>query len=140
MYLPEWVQGFKEPKTEIRLIKGTFYKYAVAYQYNSEKKRTDKITKQLLGKITPESGFVPSDKYLLKEKAVQIPPVDIKTYGVFRLFKTFLSDDLESLQSLFSPDISQVLLSIAMMRFAHQCPLKRIPDYMHTIFVQENGQ
>jgi len=128
MYLPEWVQGFKEPKTEIRFIKGAYYKYAVEYKYNPEKKRTDKITKQLLGKITQDKGFVPSDKYLLKEKMVQISPVDIKTYGVYHLFKTLLSDDLQSLQSLFAPEVSQALLSVAMMRFAYQCPLKRIPN------------
>ena len=44
MYLPDWVQQFKEPRTEIRLIKGTYYKYEVRYQYSKEKKRTEKKT------------------------------------------------------------------------------------------------
>lgn len=130
MYLPKWVQEFKEPRTEIRNIKGGYYKYAVEYKYNPQKKRTDKITKQLLGKITQDKGFIPSDKYLLKEKAFQVSPVDIKTFGVYNLFTSLLSEDLESIKTLFSPEVSQTLLSIAMMRFAYQCPLKRIP-YLH---------
>lgn len=69
MYLPEWAQKFKEPKTEIRIIGGHCYKYQVEYRYNKEKKRTDKITIGLLGKITEQDGFIPSDKHLLKEQA-----------------------------------------------------------------------
>lgn len=130
MYLPEWVQKFKEPKTEIKIINGTFYKYAVEYKYNAEKKRTDKITIHLLGKISETEGFVVSDKHTLKERAAQIPRVDIKTYGIYKLFTSLLSDDLEDLLLLFDPDISHILLSIAMMRFAYQCPLKRIP-FLH---------
>ena len=130
MYLPEWVQKFKEPKTEIRIIKGSFYKYAVEYKYNSDKKRTDKITKHLLGKITQDKGFIPSDKYLLKERVNQIPSVDIKTYGVYNLFTSLLADDLKSLLLLFDADTSQTLLFTAMMRFAYQCPIKRM-SYLH---------
>ena len=79
MSLPAWVQKFKEPKTEIRYIKGTYYKYAVAYRYNAEKKRTDKITLELLGKITEQGGFVPSPKKVIKDGANSLPVVDIKT-------------------------------------------------------------
>ena len=43
MALPEWVLKFKEPKTEIKAIKGEYYKYAVEYKYSTQKKRTDKI-------------------------------------------------------------------------------------------------
>jgi hypothetical protein len=131
MYLPEWVQKFKEPRTEIKKIKGGFYKYAVEYKYNSDKKRTDKITKHLLGKITETEGFVPSDKYSLQEKVLQIPRVDIKTFGVFKLFSSLLAEDLPSLLALFPAEISETLLSISMMRFAYQSPLKRIP-YLHS--------
>ena len=83
MYLPLWVQKYKEPRTEIRKIKNTYYKYAVGYKYNPEKKRTDKITKELLGKIMEQEGFVPSPKHVIKQKNVQIPVGDIKTYGVY---------------------------------------------------------
>ena len=130
MSLPNWVLAYKEPKTEIRFIKGGYYKYAVEYKYNSEKGRTDKITKGLLGKLIEDKGFIPSEKNSLKEKSYQIPRVDIKIYGLFKLFCELLAEDLNSLLLLFDVDIVHSLLSIAMMRFAYQCPLKRIP-YLH---------
>ena len=68
MYLPEWVQNFKEPRTEIKKVGGHFYKYQVEYRYNKQKKRTDKVTVGLLGKITEQDGFVPSEKHLLKKR------------------------------------------------------------------------
>jgi len=130
MSLPQWVLPFKERKTEIKLVSGGYYKYAVEYKYNPEKKRTDKITKQLLGRITEENGFVVSDKLSLKNKADQPPKVDIKTYGLYRLFRLLLADDLNSMLNLFNADISETLFSVSMMRFGYQCPLKRIP-YLH---------
>ena len=130
MSLPIWVHKFKEPKTEIRYIKGTYYKYAVEYRYNPEKKRTDKITLELLGKITEPGGFVPSVKKVIKD-SVNIPiVVDIKTYGVYNLFCSLLAEDCGSLLSLFPEAISQTLLTVAMMRFAYQHPIKRMP-YQH---------
>lgn len=72
MALPEWVLKFKEPKTEIKKIKGGYYKYALEYKYNTQKKRTDKITGVLLGKITEKDGFV--DIMLMLT-----PPLDILT-------------------------------------------------------------
>lgn len=127
MPLPSWIQKFREPKTEIRLIKGTFYKYAVAYRYNAEKKRTDKITLELLGKITEKEGFIPSAKKLIKDKGDSLPVVDIKTYGLYNLFTSLLADDLPSLLTLFPEPVSQTLLTVAKMRFAYQHPIKRMP-------------
>ena len=130
MTLPLWVQKFKEPKTEIRYIKGTYYKYAVEYRYKAEKKRTDKITLELLGKISELDGFVPSPKKAIKDN-LNIPiVVDIKTYGVYNLFSSLLAEDCSSLLALFPEAVSQALLTVAMMRFAYQHPIKRIP-YQH---------
>lgn len=55
MYLPEWAAKFKEKRTEIKKISNGYYKYEVAFVYNKEKKRTEKKTIRLLGKIT-ENG------------------------------------------------------------------------------------
>jgi hypothetical protein len=130
MSLPEWVLAFKEPKTEIKLIKGVYYKYAVSYRYNALKGRTDKITGHLLGKISQDAGFIPSPKNILRTTPISIPRVDIKMYGVYHLFTSLLGkDELDGLLCLFAQEVSQTLLTVAMMRFAHQCPLKRIPYY-----------
>ena len=130
MKLPAWALIYKEPKTEIKKINGAYYKYAIEYRYNPEKKRTDKITKELLGKITEEEGFVPSPKNLIRDQISQPPVIDIKTYGVYKLFSSLLADDYAGLLALFPENISHTLLTVAMMRFAYQHPIKRIP-YQH---------
>jgi hypothetical protein len=132
MPFPSWVQKFKEPKTEIRYINGTYYKYAVEYRYNAEKKRTDKITLELLGKITEQNGFIPSAKKAIKDTLNSPIVVDIKTYGVYHLFSSLLADDCASLLTLFPDHISKTLLVAALMRFAYQHPIKRMPyQYAH---------
>ncbi len=137
MYLPEWVQKFKEPRTEIKKIAGRFYKYEVEYKYCPETKRTKKITKRLLGKIIENEGFVPSDKNLLREKSEKIPTVDIKMYGIYKLFTSLIANELSGLQSLFGNELFQKLMTITMMRFAFQCPLKRIQNYHAHDFCSE---
>jgi hypothetical protein len=131
MYLPNWTIPFKEPRTEIRCIKGTYYKYAVRYQYNKEKKRTDKITVRLLGKITEKDGFVPSDKDLIRQKSTQLPKVDIKTFGIYNLYSNLLSEEISLLKGIFKEDVVEKLLSFSMMRWAYQSPIKRASNY-HT--------
>lgn len=130
MHLPNWIEKFKEPKTEIKFIKGVFYKYAVSYRYNNDKKRTDKMSGHLLGKITEAEGFVPSPKNILRENPAPILKVDIKMFGAYQLFISLLGKEtVDSLLTLFDADIAQTLLTVALMRFSHQCPLKRIPYY-----------
>ena len=138
MYLPEWVQKFKEPRTEIKFIKGTYYKYEVRYQYNKEKKKTDKITVRLLGKLTEAEGFISSDKDLIRQKAEQLPKVDIKTFGVYHLFSTLLSEEIKTLKDTFKQDTLETLLSFAMMRWAYQSPIKRAANYHNHDFCSEH--
>ena len=129
MYLPEWVEKFKEPRTEIKKVGGHFYKYKVEYRYNKQKKRTDKVTVGLLGKITQEEGFVPSEKDLLKrqaERSVDPSKVDIRMFGVFGLFSELLEEEIRGMGSFFETGDLEVLLTVAMMRFAHEAPIKRM--------------
>ncbi len=138
MYLPEWVQPYKEPRTEIKIIKGSYYKYEVRYQYNKEKKRTDKLTGKLLGKITELEGFLVSDKDSLRQKAQQLPNVDIKTFGVYNLFSKLLAEEVVSLNNSFKKDVAEKLLSYAMLRWAYQSPIKRVANYHAHDFCSEH--
>jgi hypothetical protein len=120
IYLPDWIQPFKESRTEIRLIHGTYYKYEVRYQYNDLKKRTDKKTVRLLGKITHQDGFVPSDKDRLRRESERslLPPVDIKTYGLYHLFENLMSEAIRSLKASFDVKAVEKLLSFSIFRQA----------------------
>ena len=138
MYLPQWALAFKESKTEIKFIKGTYYKYEVRYQYNKDKKRTDKITVRLLGKLSETEGFVASDKNLLRQDADRLPVVDIKTFGLYHLFSTLLSAEIISLKASFKEDVIEKLLCYAMMRWAYQSPIKRVANYHAHDFCSEH--
>jgi len=129
MYLPEWAQKHKEKYTEIRRIGNGFYKYQVAFAYNKEKKKTEKKTIRLLGKITEKDGFIPSSKDMLRQKSEELPNVDIKTYGVFKLFSELMKDEITSLTEVFGSEATEQLLSFAMMRWAYQTPIKRATYY-----------
>ena len=137
MYLPDWTLPFKEPRTEIRCIKGSYYKYEVRYQYNNVKKRTDKITVRLMGKITEKDGFIPSDKDLIRQKSTQLPKVDIKNFGVYNLYSNLLSEEISLLKNIFKEDIVEKLLSFSMMRWAYQSPIKRAANYHAHDFCSE---
>jgi hypothetical protein len=128
MYLPEWIQKFKEPRAEIRLINGTFYKYQVQYSYDRQKKRSAKKTVCLPGKITEKEGFVPSSKNALRLQSEQLPQVDIKTFGLYNLFSELMKDEISSLKTFFGEEHVDTLLSFAMMRWAYQTPIKRARD------------
>ncbi|MDR2841359.1 MAG: transposase [Paludibacter sp.] len=129
MYLPEWIQPFKERGTEIKIISGHYYKYAVSYKYDKEKKKTIKKTEHLLGKITEKDGFVPSSKNELRHKSEELPQVDIKTFGVYNLFSDLMKEEIASLKAVFGEERANTLLSFSMMRWAYQTPIKRAKDY-----------
>lgn len=142
MSLPEWVKKHKETKTEIKEINGFYYKYKVEYKYNPERKRTDKITKELLGKISKKEGFIPSEKYSLVEKTKEVPRIDIKTYGVFNLFFQLLKDEISTLENRLDQEASRILFVVSMMRFAYQSPIKRVQflyehDYASQIWTKK---
>ena len=138
MYLPDWVQPYKEPLTEIKRIKNGFYKYQVAYVYSKDKKRTEKKTIRLLGKITEEEGFVPSPKDELRRKGEELPQIDIKTFGVFNLFSCLMKEESVSLTVFFDKEATERMLSFAMMRWAYQTPIKRASYYHWHDFCSEH--
>jgi transposase len=92
---------------------------------------------RLLGKITQNEGFVPSSKNKLREECERPPKIDIKTYGIYALFETLLTEEIASLQTVFGKDNADKLLSFAMMRWAYQTPIKRLAYYHSHDFCSE---
>ena len=45
--LPDWIQKYKESRTEIKRIKNDFYKYEVVFVYGKEKTKNEKKTIRL---------------------------------------------------------------------------------------------
>jgi hypothetical protein len=137
MPLPEWALQYKEPHTEIRRIRGRFYKYEISSRYSPEKKRSVKITVRILGSISEQDGFVPSEKNRLREAAEAVPPMDIKVFGTYALFSHFLKDEIASLADILGPSVAGPLLAFSMFRWAYQSPVKRAADYHAHDFCSE---
>jgi hypothetical protein len=133
---PIWVLAHKQKGTEIRLIGGRYYVYAVTSKWIPEKKRSQKITGHLLGKIT-ESGFVPSSKNTLRQSVADSAPmptsdlsaVHIKEYGLSRFIQQHITDLTDRLQTFF-PDQWQSILALAYCRLAFRSPLRKMPMHL----------
>lgn len=76
---PEWALKYKKPGTELRFMKGRYYLYEVSSKWNKEKKRAQKITGKILGRIT-ENGFTPSGEKT--QPLPQIKEVFVKSSGL----------------------------------------------------------
>jgi hypothetical protein len=65
---PEWALKHKTKGTELRNIGGRFYLYRVSSKWNKERKVTQKITHEMIGRITEEDGLIPKGTKKLKEE------------------------------------------------------------------------
>ncbi len=82
-----------------------------------------------MGKLSEKDGFIHSDKDLIRQKATQLPKVDVKNFGVYNLFFNLLSVGFSLLKSIFKEEVVEKLLSFSMMRWAYQSPIKRASNY-----------
>lgn len=124
MSLPDWIEKYKRPKTEIHFNNGSYYMYSVSYKYSPEKKRTIKISGKLLGKITEEDGFIQSPKDKLRE--TYTGTISVAEYGCTHLFLSHMKTELEYLEKAFANtgiDWKQIAAG-AMMRWIYRSPIK----------------
>jgi len=120
---PDWALKHKRKGTELRLIRGTYYLYEVSSRWNPEKRRAQKITGRLLGKITKE-GFIQSPKYALAQKAPVVSVV-VKEYGASHFLWQLMSDITAELQDIF-PSCWREILIVACMRLLYHAPMKNM--------------
>jgi len=133
---PDWALKHKKKGTELRFLGGRYYLYEVTSKWNPEKRRSQKITGKLLGKITQADGFIASDKDKLRNKSLSISTVTIKEFGMSTLIEGMMSDYRELLKKHF-PTLWQTLLSLAYGRLLYQSPLKNMGFHYHHSFLSE---
>ena len=135
---PEWVTAHRQKGTEIRFINGQYYVYTVTSKWNPEKKRAQKITGKLIGKITP-AGFVESSKEKLRKQIAgknDFSKVVVKEYGLTQFLETQFADVIQKIK-LYFPNEWQVILVGIYSRLAFQAPLKQIAfHYGHSFLSQ----
>jgi len=121
---PQWVLKHKKTGTEIRVINGHYYLYAISSKWDSTKKRAVKKTIGIRGKITRE-GFVESDKHRLRKEKLTIKKVWQREYGFTHFLQCCLQDSVRYLQQYF-PDWWQTIVAMGFCRFVYQSPLKNM--------------
>lgn len=131
---PDWALQYKTPGTELKLINGRYYLYGVRSVYDKTIKRSRKISLGILGSITQEKGFVPSEKQQLKiksEKSHFSNEVFSCEYGFSKWLLTVLEEDgiLDDLKKYF-PSLWHFIIMMVFCRTAHKSPLKNIPFYL----------
>lgn len=134
---PDWVLAQRKAKTEVRFLNGTYYLYEATSKWDPQKKRSQKISGKLLGKITPE-GFVESDKYKLRQmsKPVLKTSPSIKEYGSSHLALTLFSEEADHIKSYFG-ELWQEIVSLALIRLIHQAPIKNTGFCFETSYLSE---
>ena len=134
---PEWALKYKKKGTELRLINGIYYLYEVTSKWNPQKKRSQKITKKFLGKITPE-GFIESEKKMLKEGYEKFikEPLQVKEYGASFFILNYFGEYISILKNHFA-DIWQDIISLAFVRLLYQAPIKNIGFYFEVSHLSE---
>ncbi|RLC65826.1 MAG: hypothetical protein DRI52_12705 [Chloroflexi bacterium] len=134
---PEWALKHKRKGTELRCIKGHYYLYEIKSKWNPEKKRSQKVTGKLLGKVTP-NGFVESKRRQDERKldAILSQTISTKSYGAVCFLFQQMNESLSILESHF-PDIWREIVVLTYTRLVHQAPLKNVSFLFDTCFLSE---
>ena len=93
---PEWALAYKRKGTELRYLNGTYYLYEVTSKWNTDKKRSVKITGKLLGKITRTDGFVESDKARLRRQQTRFEGIQVKEYGIAAIIENLFTETVSA--------------------------------------------
>ncbi len=108
--------------------------YEVTSRWNPEKKRAQKITGRLLGKVTPE-GFIESPKYVLSKKA-EIKKTVVKEYGATKFLFELIPEMNERLKEVFPGEYLHIL-TISALRVLYQSPIKNMGFYFEESYLSE---
>lgn len=101
-----------------------YYAYKVYSVYDPVKKRSRKVTGEYLGKVTPDGIIPPKHKRCVEIKGIH-------EGGNVVLLDYFARDIIEPLKHHW-PDRWQSILSMAILKFANRCPLKRMKFHYDT--------
>lgn len=128
---PDWALKHKRAGTELKLINGRYYLYGVKSVYDKTLKRSRKVSLGILGNISQEKGFIPSQKAELKRKGGSSyldKQVMVFEYGFARWLLDTLEGNgmLESLKRHF-PEHWEFIVMMAYCRIAFKSPLKNVP-------------
>lgn len=129
---PEWVLKHRAKGTNISCINGRYYLYEVGSVWNKEKKRSQKVTKKYLGRITKD-GLIPP-----KEKCEKVTtPVSVKEYGAASVMTNLGNDIYIRLKETFGELHAKMLFVMAALRVIQPDPFKRAETAYKSSYLSE---
>lgn len=133
MAIPEIIKSHRPPGCEIKFINGHYYVYKVSSKWDKIGKKAKKISGQLIGKILPNEGFIPSGKASLKKAVVTPPPV--MEFGAYALCLHLLKKEIPLLKEFF-PEYYWEIFLMSYLRIAYHAKIKMMPVYGANSFLQ----
>jgi hypothetical protein len=128
---PKWATRHRTSGTELRRIQDKYYLYEVSSRWDPKKKRPQKISGKIIGRITEKDGLIPSSKRMLREKANKSQPikqVSTKEYGASQFIIEEGKSMIAALEKNF-PGEGKRIFSIALLRLLYQSPIKNMGIY-----------
>lgn len=135
---PDWVLAQRRKGTAIHHINGHYYLYEVSSQWDPAKKRPQRKTGKILGRITPE-GLIASGQRRSRRDAVQmerLKQLTVKEYGISHFIRNSLKHYVDKLAAHF-PDEWQELLALAYCRLVHQSAIRQMPFHVGHSYLSE---
>ena len=106
--VPDHIKAMKPPSSEVQLIKGHYYVYAVKSRYDKTKKRSYSDRQGCIGQIYAGVGFVPNGAGRSAVLSVT------KEYGASRAITALTAGLLEKLRKHFPSDFLRIYVLAAL--------------------------
>lgn len=126
---PGWVDQFRGPGKEVRRIGGRYYLYGFVPVYDSQRKRTLKKDRQLLGRLTEKDGLIPkgsshrAERKPRARKGRHVRYTDDREYGISYWMETAIRPlYYGGLAEAFGPNW-KTLVCFSLFRLAFRCPI-----------------
>lgn len=116
--LPDWLRQYKTKGIAIDQRNGRYYAYRVSSVWNPEKHRSQKITEEYLGVVTPEGILPPKHKRPSRIGGV----LDAGNFVYLEQFTRHLTGPL----SEYFPEDWQSILAAAVIKLCYREPLGRM--------------
>lgn len=111
--IPEWAKKQRLKNTEIKKIGNQYYLQKVSSKWDKEKKRSQKVSGEYLGVLTPE-GLIPAKK---RKVSVDVKYYS-KEYGANMVIRSLTTDIYDMLKKYF-PDLADWIYVTCVLRTMH---------------------
>ena len=118
--VPDHIKAMKPPSSEVQLIKGHYYVYAVKARYDKETKRSYSDRQGCIGQIYESIGFVPNKKGAEGQVSVT------KEYGATRAVLVLTKGLFEKVRQHFPSDFLRIYVLSALKLLEKDLTAKRL--------------